>query len=173
MAIYFIRHTKVATPKGICYGQSDVPVADSFSEEAEIIKNKIATLSFSFVYSSPLSRCIELATYCGFSNVKIENNLMELNFGDWEMQRWNDIDMRIWKENWVNIPPPNGESFMEMYQRTSHFFKRIGQQEEDILIFTHNGVINCAKAYYENIALENTFNNTTPYGGIYYIKNEK
>ena len=30
MEIYVVRHTKVAIDKGICYGQTDAPLADSF-----------------------------------------------------------------------------------------------------------------------------------------------
>ncbi len=42
MTIYLIRHTKVAVKPGICYGQSDVGLADSFNKEAKIIQDKIS-----------------------------------------------------------------------------------------------------------------------------------
>lgn len=171
--IYFVRHTKVGIAKGICYGHSEVPLAKSFTFEAQMVNQMLSQISFSSVYSSPLSRCLKLATYCGFSKIKIEDDLIELDFGDWEMQKWDTIDMSIWEKDWINNPPPNGESFAMMYQRTTRFFNQIAPQKGNIIIFTHNGVINCAKAYYKNIKLENTFNTTTPYGGIYCIENEK
>ena len=34
MEVTFIRHTSVDVPPGVCYGQSDVPLRDSFEQEA-------------------------------------------------------------------------------------------------------------------------------------------
>ena len=34
MEVILIRHTSVDVPKGVCYGQTDVPLRDSFEEEA-------------------------------------------------------------------------------------------------------------------------------------------
>lgn len=33
MKLYLVRHTRVDVPSGICYGQTDVPLADSFETE--------------------------------------------------------------------------------------------------------------------------------------------
>ena len=41
MKVTLIRHTKVEVPKGTCYGWSDIPVADTFMEEAAITKEKL------------------------------------------------------------------------------------------------------------------------------------
>ena len=37
MEIYLIRHTTPKIEKGICYGQADLNVADSFEEEINVI----------------------------------------------------------------------------------------------------------------------------------------
>ena len=34
MEVILIRHTSVDVPVGICYGQTDVPLKESFEEEA-------------------------------------------------------------------------------------------------------------------------------------------
>lgn len=36
-----IRHTSVGVPKGTCYGWSDVPVADTFEQEAAVTKENL------------------------------------------------------------------------------------------------------------------------------------
>ena len=41
MEIYLIRHTSVSVEAGICYGQSDVPVAESFAAEAAQVRAKL------------------------------------------------------------------------------------------------------------------------------------
>ena len=56
MRLVFIRHTSVAVERGVCYGQSDVPVAETFETEAEAVKMRLDAYRFDRVYSSPLSR---------------------------------------------------------------------------------------------------------------------
>lgn len=57
MNIYLIRHTSVDVPKGLCYGQSDVPLRPTFEAEAAVTKAKIESIHFDMAYTSPLSRC--------------------------------------------------------------------------------------------------------------------
>jgi len=54
MRLIVIRHTKVAVESGICYGQSDVAVADSFEEEKKQVLNRVQNVRFDKIYSSPL-----------------------------------------------------------------------------------------------------------------------
>ena len=49
MKITLIRHTRVAVPPGICYGQTDVEVAPTFPEEAEAVRKNIAGETFNAV----------------------------------------------------------------------------------------------------------------------------
>ena len=89
MNIYLIRHTSVDVPKGLCYGQSDVPLRPTFEIEAAVTKAKIESIHFDMAYTSPLSRCTRLAQYCGFGDAIRDPRILELNFGDWEMQYFN------------------------------------------------------------------------------------
>ena len=40
MEVYMIRHTSVGVPKGTCYGWTDVPIADTFEQEAAETKTQ-------------------------------------------------------------------------------------------------------------------------------------
>ena len=91
MNIYLIRHTSVDVPKGLCYGQSDVPLRPTFEIEAAVTKAKIESIHFDMAYTSPLSRCTRLAQYCGFGDATRDPRILELNFGDWEMQYFNTV----------------------------------------------------------------------------------
>lgn len=91
MKITLIRHTRVAVETGICYGWSDVGVAPSFETEASRVKENISNEQFDIVYSSPLSRCRKLAAFCGFHEPILDDRLKELNFGEWEMKKWDDL----------------------------------------------------------------------------------
>ena len=65
MDIVLVRHTSVGVPKGTCYGWSDVPVAETFEDEAAETKRNLGTDAFDAVFSSPLTRARKLAEYCG------------------------------------------------------------------------------------------------------------
>ena len=89
MEIYLIRHTTPEIEKGVCYGDSDIPLKDTFFLESEKVLNAIP-LNFDEVYSSPLQRCKQLAHVIS-EDITIDNRLKELNFGSWELKKWSDI----------------------------------------------------------------------------------
>lgn len=168
MHLIFIRHTSVDIPAGICYGQSDVPLKITFKEEAQAVRKRLKSLPIDFAYTSPLSRCTLLAQVCGFAHARQDSRLLELNFGRWEMKAWEDIDMSIWKQDWIHPSTPQGESFYEMYERVSEFLLEMEKlhDKHTVAIFTHSGVINCAKVYFNLCNMTSAFDSSTPYGGI-------
>ena len=52
MEVVMIRHTSVNVAKGTCYGWTDVPVSDTFEQEASITKSKLDGITFDAVYYS-------------------------------------------------------------------------------------------------------------------------
>lgn len=166
MKVYLIRHTAVDV-SGICYGQTDVPLKGSFEQEAVIVKGKLENIEPDAIYSSPLSRCRRLADFCGFSNPVFDDRLKELHFGDWEGQEWDKIDMSVWKTDWINPPAPNGESFMNMYDRVAAFFNELKKKSNNtVFVFTHGGVISCARVYFQHADINKTFELMPEYGEI-------
>lgn len=119
-AIYLIRHTTPAVDKGICYGQTDLDVTESFSEEAEMILRSLPA-DIAAVYSSPLQRCTRLASHL-FPNMPLllRPELMELHCGSWEMRGWDSLpkdEIDPWMEDFVNVRVPGGESYIDLYDR--------------------------------------------------------
>jgi len=143
--ITLIRHTSVACGPTICYGQTDVDVAESFMEEAEKVKQKLDNRTFDAVYSSPLQRCTKLANFCGYNNPIWDKRLMELNFGDWENTPWTEISdphLQNWYADWINTRTTNGESFADQVERVGQFLEELKATNlKNVLIFTHAGVI--------------------------------
>lgn len=162
-----VRHTAVDVPEGTCYGQTNVPLKPSFENEANLVKQNLVSVKFDAVLSSPLGRCRRLAKYCGYTNIIYQDRLKELHMGDWEMQKWDDIDMSIWDKDWVNNPTPNGESFSQMYNRVSSLMDEVTQGNYNkVLIFAHGGVISCARVYFKQADIQSTFDLMPNYGEI-------
>jgi len=169
--IYLIRHTAPDIENGICYGQTDIELADSFSEEALYVKGKWSEIfEDAVVYTSPLKRCLKLARTLAQKKPIEDNRLMELNFGDWEMKRWDDIDrveLSEWMDNFLNVRCPHGESYRDLYKRTSSFYEdMINSGHEKIIIVTHAGVMRSLLSYVNATPLNDSFRYEIGHGSV-------
>ncbi|TAJ12396.1 alpha-ribazole phosphatase [Marinilabiliaceae bacterium JC017] len=174
--IFLIRHTTPNVAQGVCYGQLDLNVADSFRKEAKQIRDVINNNSIRTVYSSPLIRCTNLAQYLFPENgVMYLNELMEMNFGQWEGKVWSKISpeaLKHWSNNFLTIAPPEGESFSQMIDRVKYFWcKNILKSTEDsIAICTHSGVMRVIAMELLGIPPDKIFNLKMNYGAVIKIQ---
>jgi alpha-ribazole phosphatase len=182
MEIYLVRHTTPEVASGICYGQTDLDVAASFEEESKLLHEKLKHITNPTIYSSPLQRCLKLATSSAkvlnpsefnHSTINQDDRLKELHFGDWEMQAWNEIPqglIEIWAEDHVMKKPPNGESFHQLFLRVKAFLEEISVGKagsgESVILFTHAGVIRAFTGYALGLPLINAFRLHVDYASV-------
>ncbi|MDX1957086.1 MAG: histidine phosphatase family protein [Leptospiraceae bacterium] len=154
MEIYLLRHPKILSPKGICYGFTDF---EATASQEEVDKIKTYLPNEFITYSSPLVRCKKLAK--SFSSDPIlDSDLKEMNFGEWENRYWSDIpkeEVELWTSDIVNKIVPGGESFLQVKARTENFLKRLG--DKTYLVVTHSGVIRTFLNIFTGVPLENSF----------------
>ena len=172
MDIFLIRHTTPDVPPGVCYGQSDVPLASSFADECALLRSKLPT-PWDRVYSSPLSRCRRLAEQL-CSQPTEDNRLMELNFGNWEGQAWNEIDLvalNSWMDDFVNVACPGGESYREMAGRVGAFWKAlIDEDHQSVAVVAHAGPIRALLAQQLLLPLKHSFRLAIDYGSVSLVR---
>jgi len=173
MEIYLVRHTETVCEKGICYGQSDVGIKEPY----DAVFDSIITLlpQEAVLYSSPLQRCTILAKHIQ-DNTQIKAfaedfRLMEMNFGDWEMKKWDAIpedQLNPWMNDFVTIKVPNGESFIDLYDRVVRFLEeiRLEQYSKPVIIVAHAGVIRSFLCKTNNLALKDAFQNKVDFGDV-------
>jgi len=171
LKLTLIRHTSLQIAPGVCYGQSNVDVATSFIDEAAQLRTKLADIHFDAIYSSPLQRCVKLANVLNLGDSIEDYRLMELNFGDWEMQAWDDIPRDIfddWAHDYANKAPKNGETFGQLQQRGLHFLDEMQakHQGENIAIITHGGLIRALLAHVLNMELKGLFRFNINHGSV-------
>lgn len=169
--ITLIRHTAVDVLPGTCYGQSDVPLRDTFEEEAAATARELERFApFDQVYTSPLSRCTRLATYCGYPQARPDRRLLEIDFGEWEMQPFaaiRDPRLTAWYNDYLHVPATGGESFAMQYERVARFLDELRHSSyRRVACFAHGGVLICAQIYAGVLRPEEAFSALTPYGGI-------
>lgn len=175
MELIAIRHTSVDVPAGVCYGQTDVPLRDTFEAEAALTRERLQEcladgLQPDAIYTSPLSRCTRLAAYCGYPDALREKRILEINFGRWEMLPFDQIDdprLQEWYDNYLHVAATGGESFDMQYRRVSEFLDELQEKRyRRVVMFAHGGVLICAQIYAGILRPEEAFSGLTPYGGV-------
>lgn len=160
MSIYLIRHTTPLIDKGVCYGQTDIDVTETFQQEASTIKELVPGM-VQQVYCSPLLRCRKLVEYLyPAEQVIFEKSLQEVHCGEWEMQRWDDIPRDLidpWMNDFVNVSFPGGESYVQLYERVIQCFENMVKSPRPVAIITHAGVIRSILSHITNTPLKNSF----------------
>ena len=128
--LYLIRHTTPRIAPGICYGQLDIDVADSFDEEANNVLHWLPPLEL--IIASPLLRTRRLAEFLAQAQhceLRSDARLMEKHFGAWEGKAWDDIarsEIDAWAADVMGYAPPGGESAQQVMQRVQSFHARRG-----------------------------------------------
>jgi alpha-ribazole phosphatase len=149
--LLLVRHPPVDTElSGVCYGASDVPLgADGLAMLPVVVEAIFTAGRPDVLYSSGLVRCQSLAgavaERCGLE-VVIDSRLRERHFGEWELQRWDDIysatgdamlgmltDPAGWR-------PPGGETTFELRDRVLSWYAEL-PPVGTILVVTHGGPI--------------------------------
>lgn len=171
MEIYLIRHTPVDLDKNICYGTSDVRLQPGYVLLFNEIKKSLSAIGFKYFFSSPLQRCKILANYLSGNNIIEDDRLKELDFGNWELKNWNDIEQQEffqhWKHNFYTEKTPGGECFKDLKHRSLSFYNELLEYEHcKVAIITHSGVIRSFLAHELGISPEKSFCLNLSYGGI-------
>lgn len=162
MDIYLIRHTSIAAEPGACYGQSNVDLSGRFPEEKNHIQKRLPLSGEDAVYySSPLKRCRILASALASGTVHLDERLQELDFGEWEGQKWDQISpesLREWMNDFVNTACPGGECYRELIERATEWWEEvIEKNDKTVVVVTHAGVIRCLLSYVLDIPYSNSF----------------
>jgi alpha-ribazole phosphatase len=177
MIIIAVRHTSVTFPKEICYGQTDIELASTYEVERNEVAQKLSCENYQALYSSPLKRCQKLAESISKEiPVIYDSRLMELNFGKWEGQNWDDIikteEAKSWFNDWINTPCPQGESYQQLISRVQEFIQQIKalHNNKNVLIVTHGGIIRALISILSDIEPKKTFGLKIDFGSITKLK---
>ena len=149
--LWLARHAKPLIAPGVCYGQLDVP-ADVDATTAcarELVQSLPSGIK---ILCSPLQRCELLAhVLIGLRadlTYKTDPRLKEIDFGQWEGQRWDDIGtaaINAWVADFGQHRPGGGESVEQFMQRVAAVWDEAAlAADTPTLWITHAGVIRAA-----------------------------
>lgn len=167
MSLTLIRHTQPHVEAGICYGRTDLDVVASFHDEAGVV---LANLNRPhIIVSSPLRRCLKLATFAASEfglPVKIDPRFQEMDFGNWEGVAWSDIkraELDLWAQDFLDARPHGGENVRQLRTRVHAGLAEYKNTGKHTLIFTHAGVVKATLAQGDHAS---DFDTSIPFGGI-------
>lgn len=167
----FLRHAKSGIP-GVYYGQSDVKLQDEGHIQEKMVLDTVKGKQFSAIISSPLSRCRNLAEKISEitgANLKVVNELIEIDIGDWEgktFEEASNVYHEIAKELLSMSPDlefPNGESLAGFKERAVKAWRLLVEEfkevNHDILLVSHAGIIRALISHIRNLSSEEFWNN--------------
>ncbi|PKL37844.1 MAG: hypothetical protein CVV44_16050 [Spirochaetae bacterium HGW-Spirochaetae-1] len=171
MEVLLIRHTRVKPDRSICYGSSDVELADTYPEDMADVKKRLpGDIAEYPARVSPLTRCQILARDLGLRDFVTDDRLREFSFGDWEMKPWAEItpgDLKGWFEDMTNYPIPGGIALREFAEGCAAFWKDLTElRVERVAVVAHTAVIHVLLAHLLNMPFEKMFTLHIDYGGI-------
>ena len=167
--VFLIRHTRPDNEKGLIYGRHDVPLANTFEQDRNVVLKQLPA-SIDLVFSSPSTRCTKLAEALSLNYI-VREELYELNFGIWESKTWDTINRQeseFWMEDMLNRSPPEGESLMQMKSRVLGFWQQITSFKSScVAVVTHKGVIRILLSELNNIPDSSFFDINVDFGQVF------
>ena len=135
--LVLVRHGETALTASRRYsGRGDVPLSDQGAAQAEAVATRLTTVAGGdvVILSSPLRRCVATAEAISRAladaPVRVEPDLIECDFGEWEgltfadvRERW-PAELDAWLQS-TAVAPPGGESFQAVSERTRAVVSRL------------------------------------------------
>lgn len=169
--LYIVRHGETEWNKiGRYQGITNVPLNENGIAQAKACGNALKDIHFERILSSDLSRALVTAeTIRGNRQleIKTDERLREINFGDWEKllfteieERWPGLIDQMYRRPDI-VKVPNGESFQEVQDRAwsavSDFLNE-NNEDETILITCHGGTIRTILCKLLDISISHCWN---------------
>jgi broad specificity phosphatase PhoE len=136
--IYLARHGETAwSLSGQHTGLTDLPLTAGGEENARRLGKRLAGLTFSKVFTSPLQRARRTCELAGFGAVaEVDKNLVEWNYGDYEGRRTPEIHAERPEWQLFRDGCPGGESPAQIGARADKIVDRLRSIKDNVLVFS-------------------------------------
>ena len=153
MKLYLVRHGETdMNAHHIFYGWTDADINARGVKQAESLREAFRGIHLDGIYASDLKRAMHTAETIGggkHMEVRRAEKLRELYYGKWENRRFEEMTeadrkaLKKWRTDWTHCVMPEGESFMEFYNRVTKGLDEIiaENKSKEILVVSHNGAL--------------------------------
>ena len=153
MKLWLLRHARVALQAGLCYGASDVPADPALTRQAAEAAAGLLPPALP-VHVSGLVRAQQLARELhhlrpDLGAPSFDPRLNEMDFGQWELQRWDAIPRAAfdeWMADFAHHRFGGAESTQQIIDRVADAIDDLRSQPvPEAVWITHAGVIRAAQ----------------------------
>lgn len=168
-----MRHPRPQVARGVCYGRSDLPLAEEAAASTARLRPLLPEAAP--VFSSPLSRCRRLAEALHPAPI-CDERLREADFGRWEMQPWDAIDrvaLDAWAADPLHYAGHGGESVAQLQARAVACVAEIAARHDEAVLVVHAGVMKVLAAALAGVPAPDWFGLSFDYGSVSLIENRR
>jgi broad specificity phosphatase PhoE len=143
LTLYLFRHGQTEWAiSGQHTGRTDIPLTEEGRQQARMLRDVVAQLSFSAVLVSPLGRARETASLAGFAEqMKICDGLAEFNYGDYEGLTTKQIREKVPAWSLWTDPCPAGETLEEAAQRCRQVIATACDAGGNVALVAHGHIL--------------------------------
>jgi broad specificity phosphatase PhoE len=130
------RHTSV----------TDIGLTETGIAVAGLLAEKLAAHEFDLVLTSPRQRACRTAELSGFTDARVDEDLVEWDYGDYEGVSTDEIRETVpgWTV-WTH-PSPGGETAAQVTARTDRVIDRVRAYGGKVLVFGHGHALRALTA---------------------------
>jgi broad specificity phosphatase PhoE len=142
VSIVLVRHGETEwSASGKHTSVTDVPLLEAGRRVAERLRDRLAGRTFALVLSSPRERARVTAELAGFGEAEIDENLVEVDYGEYEGLTTPEI--RVERPGWSiwEHGAPGGETVDDAGRRADRVIERALAADGDVLVFAHGHLL--------------------------------
>ncbi len=159
MRLLLVRHGITQNNVDRTYtGQTDAPLTELGERQAEAVGKYLATEQLDIIISSDLQRARRTAqAIARYHDLPVleDPNLREISMGKWEgftPEQLQERNLDEWvhvRSDPINVPPPGGESFAQLYERASKVLRYYQEKYAGKIVLwcTHGAFIEVVLCY--------------------------
>lgn len=136
--LWVVRHGETAwSSAGRHTSTSELPLTEAGEASARELAGKLAGTTFDLVLTSPRERARRTAELAGFADARVEPDLVEWDYGDYEGLTTPEI--RVSVPGWTvwSHPCPGGEDAAAVTERLDRVVARVRAEGGRVLTFGH------------------------------------
>lgn len=166
MRLFLIRHPPPQVAAGVCYGSTDLPLAEDAAACAARVRPLLPAAAP--VFASPLQRCRRLAEAL-HAAPRYDARLRELDFGRWEMRAWRDVaraEVDAWAADPLGYDAHGGESVAALHRRVVACVREIAARHAEAVLVTHAGPMKAIAAEWAGLVQDEWLGLSFAHGAI-------
>ena len=139
LCLYLVRHGETEwSLSGQHTGRTDIPLTARGEDEARELGQHLQGIPFAYILTSPRQRAQQTCALAGLgSAAKVEPELAEWDYGDYEGQR--SVDIRKERADWNLFQDgcPHGEMPAQVSDRADRLISHLRALEGNVAVFSH------------------------------------